>query len=244
MFSYQTFVLWSSSSFILSLHMFLSNMFFFICIYFLFCTRSSEKSIRKKINNDSRWNTSTIAHKHKHSHFCPKATGLHDLSSSLGKEAFKHEQRPTCVHLITWQQTDRLSSSLSAVSCPQCVRTLLQCSSPGWPLSLCASLCPVSAVGVTLRSATLVNCPGDRWWGSKWSSLPSPSPWQPLDSPTGIRCWPARGISLWSPKRGHRHLTPKMWDTQPSSGETLSVTITLKDLTKAQWWRCTITQKM
>lgn len=77
-----------------------------------------------------------------------------------------------------------------------------------------------AAVGLSV-----VNCPGDHWWGSKWSSPPSPSPWQHLDSPTGIRCWPARGISLWSPKRGHGHLTPRMWDTWPFQRETLSVPV-------------------
>lgn len=69
---------------------------------------------------------------------------------------------------------------------------------------------------------SLVNCLGDRSWGSKWSSLPSPSPWQRLDSPAGIRCWPARGVGPWSPKRGHGHLTPRMWDTQPFQRDTQS----------------------
>lgn len=64
---------------------------------------------------------------------------------------------------------------------------------------------------------SLFNCLGGRSWGSRWSSLPSPSPWQHLDSPAGTRCWLAHGEGLWSPKRGFRHLTPRMLDT-PTHG--------------------------
>ena len=100
-----------------------------------------------KINNDSRWNTCTIAHKHKHSHFRSKATGLRDLSSIL-----KHG--PTCVHLSTWQHTDRPSSYASTVSCPPvCSHRASVLIAELTTQPLC-SLCLVSAVGVTLQSAS------------------------------------------------------------------------------------------
>lgn len=164
-----------------------------------------------KINKDSRWNTCTIAHEHKHSHFRPKATGLRYLFSSLGGKPSKKRQRPTCVHVSTGQHADRRRLSALAVIWLRHAPVLI---AKQTTQSLC-SLCLAGAVGAAPQlDALFFNCLGDRLWGSRWSSLPSPSPWRRLDSPAGIRFWLARGEGLWSPKRGCRHLTPRMLDTQ------------------------------
>lgn len=202
----------------LSLHnIFLSQVFLYI--YPFFCTRSYHKSIRTKINIDYRWNTCIIAHIHKQSRFRPKATGLCDLS--LGK----HEQRPTCARVSEHSTKYRRAGLVSVVSSllsPACSHRALTLISASWPLSVSlqspARQCSGSHAAVGLPD---VNCPQDRWWGSKWSSPPSPSPWQHLDSPAGTRCWPARGIDPWSPKGGRGH-----FDTRNvRHSETLSVPV-------------------
>lgn len=156
--------------------------------------------------------------KHKHSHFRPKATGLHDLSSSLGKSLQTWTMSYMCAsECVTTYRRDKLASVGRLLS-PVC----LHCASADHSVSL-QSLSRQCSGSHAAVGRSVVNFPGDRWWGSKWSSPPSPSPWQHLDSPAGNRCWPARGTSQWSPKRGHRHLIPRMWDIQPFPGETVSV---------------------
>lgn len=71
----------------LSLHIFFEvTLFsFFLSTYFLLLHKFITKRIGTKINNFGLRYTCPIAQKHKRSHFNPKATGLHDLVSSLKK---------------------------------------------------------------------------------------------------------------------------------------------------------------
>lgn len=103
----------------------------------------------KKINNYSRWNTCTIAHKHKHSHFRPKATGLHYLSGSLGRKKNNNLLTRTTPSICASEYVATYSLvSAGLLLSPECLHH-----ASSWPLSvsLC-SLWRISGVGVTLRS--------------------------------------------------------------------------------------------
>lgn len=147
----------------------------------------------KKINNYSRWNICTIAHKHKHSHFRPKATGLHYLSGSMGRKKQQPPNTNNTLHLCIWVRGN-IQSRLCWPS------TVPRVFAPRFELTtLCLSLQSLTYQCSGSHSAvkwSLVNYLGGHWWGSKWSSLPSPSPWRHLDIPAGIHCWPTHGTSL------------------------------------------------
>lgn len=116
----------------------LSKIGFFRIYIFSFYRRSSQKSIRTKINNDSRWNTCTIAHKHKHSIFRSKATGASWALEQLGK---KPSNTDNVLHVCIWVH-DNIQTGRARLGwpspVPQCVRTVPWCSSLSWPLSLSA----------------------------------------------------------------------------------------------------------
>lgn len=142
------------------------------------------------------------------------------ISWAAWEKAFKHGHYPTCEHVRTWLHVVRQHLAALAIVCRHCVRTRLRAHRRAdRSVSLQSLSCQCSG-SHTAVSLTAVNCLGGHWWGSKWSSLPSPSLWQHPDSPTGIRFWPARGAGLWSPKRGHRHLTPRMLETLNPSKKT------------------------
>lgn len=144
------------------------------------------------------------------------------ISWAAWEKAFKHGHYPTCQHVRTRLHVVRQLLAALAIVCPHCVRTRLRAHHRAdRSVSLQSLSCQCSG-SHTAVSLTVVNCLGGHWWGSKWSSLPSPSLWQHPDSPAGIRFWPARGAGLWSPKRGHRHLTPRMLETLNPSKKTQS----------------------
>lgn len=158
-----------------------------------------KKSICMKINNDSNWD-SRIARGLKHCHFHSKAIGLCDRSSSmLGWGKF---YVCACGYPTTHRQALLVGAGRQLL--PICAVT--HCSTSCWPLGDLSCLCQSSgshAVVVTPPPPT--TSPQGHWWGSKWSSRPSPSPWQGRDSPACIRCWQARGKGLWSPNGRYRY---------------------------------------